>query len=343
MIDRIYSINNLVRIKSKSDTFMLCLKKSFPFSFFFFSLQNPLRHPVCIVCTCAHRMQAKAPRIELSKRVPWNFHARCLRTALPLHLEAATEFVHALEIISFENCRACTNCSSLSRKLATESRRLLLRNLWKRIWLDQSSETYDGGWRKIINSSSLGNKRLYIYIFFFKRYKNNRKLIRSIISKKLSAGKNRRSEESIRQINSHSRLNKFIHTKKLNSLRFSRKRRTRICLDSPSQLRLRSWPVNGRSLYFGEAWRNRVAFPLCPAFSNAIAEAFSGQLLGNRTRAIISLPRFHLSLPCQLYSFLFRPTPRAPRIHGVTLPPLVTPRSHFEKQHVRFTRLTTLN
>lgn len=70
MIDRIYSINNLVRIKSKSDTFMLCLKKSFPFSFFFFSLQNPLRHPVCIVCTCAHRMQAKAPRIELSKRVP---------------------------------------------------------------------------------------------------------------------------------------------------------------------------------------------------------------------------------------------------------------------------------
>lgn len=167
MIDRIYSINNLVRIKSKSDTFMLCLKKSFPFSFFFFSLQNPLRHPVCIVCTCAHRMQAKAPRIELSKRVPWNFHARCLRTAaLPLHLEAATEFVHALEIISFENCRTCTNCSSLSRKLATESRRLLLRNLWKRIWLDQSSETYDGGWRKIINSSSLGNKRLYIYIYF---------------------------------------------------------------------------------------------------------------------------------------------------------------------------------
>lgn len=183
----------------------------------------------------------------------------------------------------------------------------------------------------------------YIYIYIFKRYKNNRKLIRSIISKKLSAGKNRRSEESIRQINSHSRLNKFIHTKKLNSLRFSRKHRTRICLDSPSQLRLRSWPVNGRSLYFGEAWRNRVAFPLCPAFSNAIAEAFSGQLLGNRTRAIISLPRFHLSLPCQLCSFLFRPTPRAPRIHGVTLPPLVTPRSHFEKQHVRFTRLTTLN
>ena len=53
----------------------------------------------------------------------------------------------------------------------------------------------------------------------------------------------------------------------------------------------------------------------------AIAEAFSGQLLGNRTGAIISLPRFYLSLPCQL-SFLpsFFADPRGGRawIHGVT-------------------------
>lgn len=49
----------------------------------------------------------------------------------------------------------------------------------------------------------------------------------------------------------------------------------------------------------------------------AIAEAFSGQLLGNRTGAIISLPRFYLSLPCQLSflpSFLFRRPPRGSRV-----------------------------
>lgn len=70
---------------------------------------------------------------------------------------------------------------------------------------------------------------------------------------------------------------------------------------------------------------------------NAIAEAFSGQLLGNRTEAIISLPRFYLSLPCQLSflpSFFADPSGRA-RIHGVTL--------LSARQHVRFTRLMTLN
>lgn len=58
-------------------------------SFLFpFALQNPCWDTCIVYVRASNAGQGASNRT--SKRVPWNFHARCLRTELPLHLEAAT-------------------------------------------------------------------------------------------------------------------------------------------------------------------------------------------------------------------------------------------------------------
>lgn len=161
-------INNLF-VKNKSDTFIFLNfeNKSF-LSFSIRFAESLLRHVHCTY-TCAHRMQAKAPRIELANEFLEIFmlgasgpNYPCIsRRPRDVGARLGNNFLrgllHLRIVLSF--------CSRWNRSLA--QRQLFVGNSWKRISFQIRDETNTIDWnerqrRRIINPS-LGNRVIYFF------------------------------------------------------------------------------------------------------------------------------------------------------------------------------------
>lgn len=137
-------------------------------SFLFpFALQNPVETHA--LYTCAHRMQAKAPRIELANEFLEIFmlgasgpNYLCIsRRPRDVGARLGNNFLrgllHLRIVLSF--------CSRWNRSLA--QRQLFVGNSWKRISFQIRDETNTIDWnerqrRRIINPS-LGNRVIYFF------------------------------------------------------------------------------------------------------------------------------------------------------------------------------------
>lgn len=228
-------------------------------------------------------MQAKAGvSNRTSKRVPWNFHASCPGTALFLHLGAAMTTLHVLEIISFENCPGyelffhpaarkaeswlvyCRSFSfsgveifSLRNKRCNDTwkRRRIRKmiNILQKTIVRNSRHTRlehlrgEGKIPRLSTSISLNFTKL-------------QRLVRFKWKRKLTTKRNLKSERWIKIVKQIVwKKSAFLAKPKLRYWKFiSIKCSTKIVKESRVGLAVscskrRSWTVNGRSLYFGEA------------------------------------------------------------------------------------------